>query len=228
MTIFEYVVVGLLVIIAALLTFTTSPAQLAHGLEAALGPLARVGLPVRELVMVLTRDHDPAFIGALAGRDRRIDCDDHTGQIVRWRAAGIFDLLPAQTLRALEAVESRARKVLIRSGFKTVWGTFVPVTSYREFRQEMDLCRDDYFALRDEIEGALGARGIFANVDTITGLLYHPMGLPVSAFPIPFCLAIQTGWMAHCLEYLPDGKVIASLKVTPLASEGPLLVTVSV
>jgi energy-coupling factor transport system permease protein len=44
----------LLVIIAALLTFTTSPAQLAHGLEAALAPLARVGLPVRELVMVLT------------------------------------------------------------------------------------------------------------------------------------------------------------------------------
>jgi len=37
-----------------LLTFTTSPAQLAHGLEATLGPLARLGLPVRELVLVLT------------------------------------------------------------------------------------------------------------------------------------------------------------------------------
>jgi energy-coupling factor transport system permease protein len=44
----------LLVIISALLTFTTSPTQLAHGLEALLGPLARVGLPVRESVMVLT------------------------------------------------------------------------------------------------------------------------------------------------------------------------------
>jgi energy-coupling factor transport system permease protein len=44
----------LLVIVAALLTFTTSPAQLAHGLEALLGPLERLGLPVRELVMVLT------------------------------------------------------------------------------------------------------------------------------------------------------------------------------
>jgi citrate synthase len=66
-----------------------------------------------------------------------------------------------------------------------------------------------YLALREEVEGALGAKSIFANVDSITGLLYHPIGLPVSAFPIPFCLAIQTGWMAHCLEYLPDGKVIA-------------------
>lgn len=44
----------LLVIVGALLTFTTSPAQLAHGLEALLGPLARLGLPVRELAMVLT------------------------------------------------------------------------------------------------------------------------------------------------------------------------------
>lgn len=46
--------VCLLVSIAALLTFTTSPTQLAHGLEAVLGPLARLGLPVRELAMVLT------------------------------------------------------------------------------------------------------------------------------------------------------------------------------
>jgi citrate synthase len=66
-----------------------------------------------------------------------------------------------------------------------------------------------YLALREEIEDQLGAKGIFANVDSITGLIYHPIGLPASAFPIPFCLAIQTGWMAHCLEYLPDGKVIA-------------------
>jgi 2-methylcitrate synthase len=65
-----------------------------------------------------------------------------------------------------------------------------------------------YTALRDEIEAVLGPKGIYANVDSITGLLYRPMGLPVSAFPIPFCLAIQTGWMAHCLEYLPDGPMI--------------------
>jgi energy-coupling factor transport system permease protein len=44
----------LLVVITSLLTFTTSPTQLAHGLEAILEPLARLGLPVRELAMVLT------------------------------------------------------------------------------------------------------------------------------------------------------------------------------
>ncbi len=74
-------------------------------------------------------------------------------------------------------------------------------------RGEENLWRT-YVALKDEIEGTLGAKGIYANVDSITGLIYSPIGLPVSSFPIPFCLAIQTGWMAHCLEYLPDGKVI--------------------
>ena len=89
----------------------------------------------------------------------------------------------------VRALEPYAEKLLTDSGNGDLWST--------------------YLALREEIEGALGVKGIFANVDSITGLLYHPMGLPVSSFPIPFCLAIQTGWMAHCLEYLPDGKVIA-------------------
>jgi energy-coupling factor transport system permease protein len=44
----------LLVIITSLLTFTTSPTQLAHGLESLLGLLKRLRLPVAELVMVLT------------------------------------------------------------------------------------------------------------------------------------------------------------------------------
>ena len=44
----------LLVIVAALMSYTTSPSQLAHGIEAFLWPLARVGLPVRELAMVVT------------------------------------------------------------------------------------------------------------------------------------------------------------------------------
>jgi energy-coupling factor transport system permease protein len=44
----------LLAIISTLLTFTTSPTQLAHGLEALLAPLQRVGLPVREFALVMT------------------------------------------------------------------------------------------------------------------------------------------------------------------------------
>ena len=44
----------LLVVISSLLSYTTSPTQLAHGLEAMLAPLSRLGLPVHDLTMVLT------------------------------------------------------------------------------------------------------------------------------------------------------------------------------
>jgi citrate synthase len=88
----------------------------------------------------------------------------------------------------VRALEPHARRVLAEHGMMRRWETYV--------------------ALREEVEGALGPKGVHANVDSITGLLYDPIGLPVSAFPIPFCLAIQTGWMAHCLEYLPDGPMI--------------------
>ena len=88
----------------------------------------------------------------------------------------------------VKALQPYAEQLLTRRGENRLWQT--------------------YLALREEVEGALGSKGIYANVDSITGLIYHPLGLPASAFPIPFCLAVQTGWMAHCLEYLPDGKVI--------------------
>ena len=88
----------------------------------------------------------------------------------------------------VKALEPHAQRVLAIHGLEDRWQT--------------------YLALRNEVEAALGPRGIYANVDSITGLIYHPMGLPASAVAIPFCLAIQTGWMAHCLEYLPDGRLI--------------------
>jgi len=44
----------LLVVIASLFSYTTSPAQLAQGLEALLAPMHKVGLPVGDLAMVLT------------------------------------------------------------------------------------------------------------------------------------------------------------------------------
>jgi len=86
-------------------------------------------------------------------------------------------------------LEPHARRVLAAHGMEDRWET--------------------YIALRNEVEAGLAHKRIHANVDSITGLVYGPIGLPSSAFPIPFCLAIQTGWMAHCLEYLPDGKMLS-------------------
>ncbi|MBD3335012.1 MAG: citrate synthase [Candidatus Eisenbacteria bacterium] len=67
--------------------------------------------------------------------------------------------------------------------------------------------------IREEVEDRLGPRGIRLNVDGITGLIYRPLGLPIESFTIPFCLAIQIGWMAQCLEYMPGGRLIEPLSV---------------
>jgi citrate synthase len=89
----------------------------------------------------------------------------------------------------VSVLEPHARAILAAHGLERRWRT--------------------YTALREEVEAGLASKRIFANVDSITGLIYGPIGLPPSAFPIPFCLAIQTGWMAHCLEYLPRGRMLS-------------------
>lgn len=72
----------------------------------------------------------------------------------------------------------------------------------------MNVIWDIYIVVKEEVEKALGSKGIFVNVDGITGLIYHALGFKSDTFSIPFALAIQTGWMAHCLEYIPSGKLI--------------------
>lgn len=80
---------------------------------------------------------------------------------------------------------AHAEPLLARAGRTAEWASFA--------------------AMREEIETALGPRGIYANVDAISGLVYETLGLPEQAFTIPFCLAIQVGWMAHVVEYVADG-----------------------
>ncbi|MBT3234107.1 MAG: hypothetical protein HN356_15010 [Calditrichaeota bacterium] len=65
-----------------------------------------------------------------------------------------------------------------------------------------------YETIRDEVESNLGDKGIFINVGGVSGLIYHALGFPMSSYPIPMALAIQTGLMAHCLEYLSEGNMI--------------------
>jgi citrate synthase len=67
---------------------------------------------------------------------------------------------------------------------------------------------DVYQTVRDEVESSLSEKKVYVNADGITGLIYHALGFPPESFRIPFLLAVQVGWMAHCLEYLSDGKMI--------------------
>ncbi len=82
----------LLVIVSSLLTFTTSPAQLAHGMEAALGPLTHLGLPVRELALVLTIAL--RFVPTLVDQVNKIT------KAQRARGADFYSWKPWQRVRA--------------------------------------------------------------------------------------------------------------------------------
>ncbi len=99
----------------------------------------------------------------------------------------------------VRALESMTRSLLEVGGKGRLWDTFS--------------------ALREEIEGSLGSKGIYANIDAITGMLYHAIGLEEEAFTIPFCLAIQAGWMAHIAEYLPEGPIFQPRSVYVIKEE---------
>ena len=60
-------------------------------------------------------------------------------------------LLPLERLMQLEALESKARKLLSRSSHATEWGSFVPVTQYKAWCEKNEELRQEYFALRDQI-----------------------------------------------------------------------------
>jgi hypothetical protein len=60
-------------------------------------------------------------------------------------------LLPRADLKALDSVESSARKWLEKNAFRTHWGFFVPVTTYAEWKAgNEDFCRQ-YLAIRDRL-----------------------------------------------------------------------------
>ena len=65
-----------------------------------------------------------------------------------------------------------------------------------------------YQTIRDEVESRVGSKGVYVNVGGVTGLIYHALGFPADAFPIPLAIALQVGWMAHCLEYISEGGII--------------------
>lgn len=60
-------------------------------------------------------------------------------------------LLPEKYMTALEKIESRARRLLQKCSFTTELGSFLPVSAYATWKQEITALREQYFQLRDEI-----------------------------------------------------------------------------
>ena len=72
--------------------------------------------------------------------------------------------------------------------------------------------RDEYYDVAVELEKVVEeymgkAKGIYANVDFYSGLLYRKLGIPTDLFTPIFAIARVAGWLAHWKEQLAVNKI---------------------
>ncbi|MDJ0651020.1 MAG: citrate synthase [Xenococcaceae cyanobacterium MO_188.B19] len=67
--------------------------------------------------------------------------------------------------------------------------------------------------LEKVVEGKLGAKGIYANVDFYSGLVYRKLGIPADLFTPIFAIARVAGWLAHWKEQLAVNRIFRPTQV---------------
>lgn len=76
---------------------------------------------------------------------------------------------------------------------------------------------DPLFEIANRVEEVcadrLGHKGVYANVDFYSGLLYREMGIPEYLFTTIFAIARCAGWMAHWREQIADNKIFRPTQV---------------
>ena len=68
-------------------------------------------------------------------------------------------------------------------------------------------------ALEKACEDRLAEKGVYANVDYYSGLLYREMGIPANQFTAIFAIARSAGWMAHWREQLKDNRIFRPTQI---------------
>ncbi len=64
---------------------------------------------------------------------------------------GSNKLLPKEVESVLVTIESQARENLKNHGFKTIWGWFVPFTSFEQWEKKNEQIRHNYFSVAEKI-----------------------------------------------------------------------------
>ena len=62
-------------------------------------------------------------------------------------------------------------------------------------------------------EDRLGHKGVYANVDFYSGILYNEMGIPADQCTAIFAVARSAGWLAHWREQLGDNRIFRPTQV---------------
>jgi citrate synthase len=68
-------------------------------------------------------------------------------------------------------------------------------------------------ALEEACEERLAPKGVYANVDFYSGILYKEMGIPTDQFTSIFAIARSAGWLAHWREQLRDNRIFRPTQV---------------
>ncbi|MBW4650723.1 MAG: citrate synthase [Kastovskya adunca ATA6-11-RM4] len=77
--------------------------------------------------------------------------------------------------------------------------------------------RDQYYDIAIEmervVEERLGEKGIYANVDFYSGLVYRKLGIPTDLFTPVFAIARVAGWLAHWKEQLGENRIFRPTQI---------------
>ena len=61
--------------------------------------------------------------------------------------------------------------------------------------------------LEKACEERLSKKGVYANVDFYSGILYQEIGIPVELFTPIFAVSRTSGWLAHWIEQVSNNKI---------------------
>ncbi len=61
--------------------------------------------------------------------------------------------------------------------------------------------------LEKQCEEKLSKKGVYANVDFYSGILYKEIGIPVDLFTTIFAISRTPGWLAHWIEQVSNNKI---------------------
>ncbi|MCJ7429409.1 MAG: citrate synthase [Candidatus Nanohaloarchaeota archaeon QJJ-5] len=73
-----------------------------------------------------------------------------------------------------------------------------------EHNERLDLIE----ALRDEVVGELGDKGIYPNADLYSGTVYRSLGIEPDLYTCMFTMARVAGWTAHVFEQWDDNRIL--------------------
>ncbi len=68
-------------------------------------------------------------------------------------------------------------------------------------------------ALEKACEEKLAKKGVYANVDFYSGILYKEIGIPVDLFTPIFAISRTSGWLAHWIEQVSNNKIFRPTQI---------------